>query len=353
VPQLLHIGASINNDNLLVLLGGILAVLLAGVLAGDGRRWSAAAIGLVAGLALLTKAFALAMLPWIGLVYGYQLWRSRGRRKEFGAGLAIAASVAALVGAWWYVRNLARYGKVSPSELDASSETVRAGFHPDPLWFSHHFFTTMGQRFWGDFGNYEATMTKGVVILATAVVVASVVVVFVGRPAGARTDPPVSRAGLAVYASILLMLLALVVSNSYPPYRSSGATSYIQGRYLFGAMVPFAVIVAFGVTRLLGRWSPLAVLAGAAVMQFDAVRVSLRAWWAEPDASVARRFDALLAWIPVDAWVVDGLLAVSALLAVTTVWLLVRTARGTSSTPRGSVASGVPGRRGRHVSAHL
>jgi hypothetical protein len=102
VPQLTHIGGSINNDNLLILLGAILAALLAGVLGGRARIVDAIAIGVVTGLALLTKAFALAFIPWIALVYGYRAWRVRAARKEYTVALLVAGFVVAVVGAWWY-----------------------------------------------------------------------------------------------------------------------------------------------------------------------------------------------------------------------------------------------------------
>jgi hypothetical protein len=75
-----------------------------------------------------------------------------------------------------------------------------------------------------------------------------------------------------------------------------GRTPWMQGRYLFGALVPLSIVVAIGLLHALGRWSPVAVLGAALVMQFDAARVGLRAWWADPDASVTRSLDALVRW---------------------------------------------------------
>lgn len=354
VPQLLHIGASINNDNLLILLSAILAVLIAGVLAGDGRPSRAIAIGVIAGLALLTKAFALALLPWIGLAYGVQLWRSRDRRKEYATSLVIAGGVAALMAAWWYIRNLVRHGDLSPSVLDPSFARAPAGFHPDLFWYLHHFITTVIQRFWGNFGYYEAPVSPALVVAATAAVVAAVAVVFVRRADPARDGAAlVSRTGLAVFGSLVLFLVAIVAYNGFSLYRSSGRTPFMQGRYLFGAMVPFAVLTAIGVARVIGRWSGLLVLGVAAVMQIDGFRVGLRAWWAEPHASVARRFDALLAWSPLDRGVIVALMVVLAVTGIVTVLVLVRVARGSDATGR-SPTDGSPERRPTgHISAVL
>jgi hypothetical protein len=115
-----------------------------------------------------------------------------------------------------------------------------------------------------------------------------------------------------------------------------GRTPFMQGRYLFGAIVPLSVVVAIGLVRVLGRWSPVAVLGAALLMQFDAARAGLRAWWAEPDASVARSLDAMLRWSP---WPVFVTYAVgfSALgCAAITMVGLVRAARAMGDVPHDS-----------------
>src|SRR5207247_1328315 len=65
VPELYHIGASVNNDNLLILLlfGSTLAA--ATVARGDVRFRPAAVFGLVVGLALLPKGLALYLRFWL------------------------------------------------------------------------------------------------------------------------------------------------------------------------------------------------------------------------------------------------------------------------------------------------
>ena len=109
----------------------------------------------------------------------------------------------------------------------------------------------------------------------------------------------------------------------------------MHGRYLFGAIVPLAVVVAVGLVRVLGRWSPAAVLGAALLMQFDAARVGLRAWWAEPDASVLRSLDAMVRWSPWPAFVTYAV-AISVLVcAAITMVGLVRAARAQGDSPRG------------------
>ena len=71
---------------------------IAGVLCGDRRPTRAVLTGTIAGLALLAKSFALALLPWIVLAYGYQAWRERDRWKQSVGCLVIAAAVMVAVG---------------------------------------------------------------------------------------------------------------------------------------------------------------------------------------------------------------------------------------------------------------
>lgn len=329
VPQLLHIGASINNDNLLILLSAVLAVLIAGVLQGDSRRSRATAIGLVAGLALLTKAFGFVLLPWVALAYAYQAWRERSRWRDSLLALLLAGLTASLVGGWWWARNLARYGELSPgvAALDAT------GTQPDPVSYARHFTPTVIHRFWGNFGYFEAPMTTVVVIAATAVAAAAVALALL-RPAesgsGEATEQPTRRQS-AAFVSLLVFLFAFVAFLAYDHHPQRG---WIQGRYLFGAMVPFAVVISIGVTRLLGRRAPLVVFGGAALMQIDGVRVALRGWWAEPDASLLRSLDAMLAWSPWPRLMVYALVVAACISALAATFHLLRITR-TSGQPTG------------------
>jgi small subunit ribosomal protein S36 len=330
VPQLLHIGASINNDNLLILMSGVVAVLVADVLRGDRRPTRAALVGTIAGLALLTKSFALILLPWIALAYGYQVWHARDRWRQSVGCLLIAGVAMFAVGGWWPARSVWRGDGPFPSILTPAAERP-AGVASDPTDWSRQFVSNVVQRFWGDFAYFEAPMTQALVVAATVAVAAAVVLAFAPARRPDTTHP--TRGQLAVFAALFPLLLALVAYLAWDQRATGGRTPFMQGRYLFGAIVPFAVVVAVGLVRVLGRWSPGAVLGAAIVMQLDAARVGLRAWWAEPDASVARSLDAVVRWSP---WpvVLTYLVGVSALVcAAITMVALVRAARAMDDVP--------------------
>ncbi|WP_250290184.1 glycosyltransferase family 39 protein [Frankia sp. CiP1_Cm_nod1] len=69
VPGLTRVGATFNNDGLLMLSVGGLTALLAGVLTGDMRRRTAVGVGLLLGLAFLTKSLALPLVVVVAAAY--------------------------------------------------------------------------------------------------------------------------------------------------------------------------------------------------------------------------------------------------------------------------------------------
>jgi hypothetical protein len=66
-------------------------------------------LGIVLGLALLTKMSALALVPLVALALGLVWWRERDGRALLVRG-TVVFGLAGVVGVWWYVRNWALYG---------------------------------------------------------------------------------------------------------------------------------------------------------------------------------------------------------------------------------------------------
>jgi small subunit ribosomal protein S36 len=111
VPQLAHVAGSVNNDGLLILTYAAATAVLAGVAAGDLRLRTAATAGLLAGLALLTKGFALSLYGVAAVAYAVPAWRRRRAGEPLAPallGLGLTAAVATAVGGWWWVRNTLR-----------------------------------------------------------------------------------------------------------------------------------------------------------------------------------------------------------------------------------------------------
>ena len=317
IPQLLHVGAAINNDNLLTLLASALALLLAGVLRGDTGRRTAVTIGVLGALALLTKAFAFAFLAWIPLAYVVAARRGAGRSALTGG--ALATGIALAGGGWWWLRHLIHAGSLSPSIADRLYAKAPAGFTPDLSFYVPRAIGHLAQSFWGDFGFLEAPLPVVAVALASGVVVVATV---------AAATRPGRRLELAALGSLFALLLALVLVQAYDRYARSGLTPFLYGRYLFPAVVPLAAIVGSGAVRLLGERAPLAILGGAVAMQAVAVHTAFATWW--------YGWGALVAWNPwpsVVPWLLAAALAASLAAAVAALIRPVRRGRMSAASP--------------------
>ncbi len=107
-PMFLFISGSVNNDNLLITLSTVSLWLLLRLLRlpPTAGRW--ALLGAAIGLAALSKASALMLLPLAALGLAWVSWRRRDW-KVFLWGGACVVGAAALVAGWWYWRNWRLY----------------------------------------------------------------------------------------------------------------------------------------------------------------------------------------------------------------------------------------------------
>lgn len=330
IPMLAHVGASAGNDGPLALLGGIFAVGLARLTAGDARVRTTALLGVSAGLGLLVKVFALAWLvalpaaAYVAVRRGWLAWRP-------AAGCAGGAGVvAAVVGGWWYVANVVRLGALQPT-VGPLPEVAEG---PDVASWLMLIVSRLVLRFWGHFGWGEVALPWAVVWVVTAAVAAAAVVALAGR-----RGPAIGfRGPAAVLLAPLAATLALVVLRAARLYAISGAPEGLQGRYLFGGVVGLAVVVGVGATALArwrARWLPVGVLGLAAVMHLTGGWLALAHWWgpANPDTSVLS-VRAALAWSPLPDPAVVGLVALVVAGFVAAAVALVRQARTARPTPR-------------------
>ena len=63
-----------------------------------------AIFGLLLGGALLTKAYFLALLPWVAFILGGFVHRDRKQREAAGLQMAAALAVCLVVAGWYYQR---------------------------------------------------------------------------------------------------------------------------------------------------------------------------------------------------------------------------------------------------------
>ena len=246
LPQHLAMMASANNDALAGLLIGV--GLLLAVLHVKGARVPAWALGLAAGLIFITKAsgYPTAAVLLLALVLRHR----RGALPHMAAFLIPALGLGAL----WWLRNLGVYGFPDFLGLAAHDRVVigqpRTADAVAAVGLGQHLLSglqTTFNSFWGQFGWMALPLPGWMYRLFQAAIAAGLVGLAAGRFALPRSQPPPGQrqAWLLLGLTLALALLAFVYYN----------TEFVQfqGRYLYPALIPFALLLALGVDNL-GRW---------------------------------------------------------------------------------------------------
>lgn len=120
LPVHVYMSAMLGEEILAAALTSIALVGAASVLTRPGRPraalWKMAGLGVVAGLAFLTKLTGLLVIVAVALAFGLDGLR-RGRLPEAIARVVVFGLVAVTIGAWPYVRNRIEYGYFYPQSL--------------------------------------------------------------------------------------------------------------------------------------------------------------------------------------------------------------------------------------------
>jgi small subunit ribosomal protein S36 len=350
LPGLARLAGSVNNDNLLIVLASALVYLLARVVTSDLTVRTGAWVGVVTGLALLTKGFALAFPVVIAAAYvvGWLRTRTFAYRP-----LVVAGVLTAAIGGWWWVRNLVLYGAVQPSGLGPQWDAIIVGpARPggEVGTFVPGFFERMAGRLWSGIGLLDdPRLPKWLSyawLAALLLGVAGAVVLGLRRQRW-------SRGGAVVLALPAVGALAIVFLGSLHAYLHNLRYSGIQGRYVYTGIAGLAVLAAWGWCRLTGRASryltPLVLVAGL-LTQAYAWYLLLQAWWA-PRTGVPivtrmwQALDGVDRWSPWPAGVngaVFVLTGVAALLALALTVRYVLTATAAEPTEPAAAPTPVP-----------
>ncbi len=269
-PMFLFIAASVNNDNLIVPLATLVLWLLVRTLreswSGDRR---VILLGVLAGLATLTKLSGLALLPLIAGVLTFVALRRRAWGTLVRWGAILAVLVAAIAG-WWYLRNWRLYG--DPTGLNAM--LAIAGRRPEsPTWR-----TLLGEfagfrlSYWGVFGGFNVLAANWLYWFYDALTLAGLIgwLPLALRLRSRWRSHQVVQV-LVLGGWILIVLVSLI--------RWTGQTYASQGRLIFPAISAIAILLACGLATWMPRrwqgrvWIGLGVLLGvlAATLPFTTI----------------------------------------------------------------------------------
>ena len=271
LPMHLAVTGSVNNDVLVELLLATLVWQLV-----RSRAWTfgrAVGIGALLGLALLTKVQAYVGFGLALFALAWDAWRPRDERGHHPWGRTVVLGMvmlatALVIASPWLLRNARLYGPTDLLGLQRHDQVVEGQLttreylaQHGPLNLLRSFVVTTFQSFWGQFGwmgvvlhfrYYMAwAIFSGLVLVGLAIYLARVL-------RGAEGLSPEAKRGL-----LLLLVWAAATTLGYLWYN----TKYVQhqGRYLFPALVPWAVALALGLREILGRSTGLAVLVAAAL----------------------------------------------------------------------------------------
>jgi 4-amino-4-deoxy-L-arabinose transferase-like glycosyltransferase len=261
-PMFLFVSGSVNNDNLTVLLCSLALWQMVRLLRIGATPWRVAGVGVVVGLAILTKVSALGLVPLVALVITWDAWRRRSLRAWLQHGFLAAALISVIAG-WWYFRNLMLYD----DPLGFSVWLSIAGARKRPPSATRLLAEFEGFRisYWGLFGVVNVLMHPLVyrfydvlTMLSVGGLLISAGRWFTGRTRERRshslplgTDP--QPAQMAVLALWILILLAALV-------RWTRLTPASQGRLILPGIAAVSFWLVLGWANLSPRrWRRLAL----------------------------------------------------------------------------------------------
>ena len=254
LPQHLAMMAAANNDALaeVVMAAGILLGVQALLAAPGGwarRYWL---LGLVLGLAFITKLSAYPLAALVGLVLLLLARRERWPLARLvSAGLQVYLP-ALLIGGVWWARNLAVYGGLDFLAMQRHNAIVDGQLRTSAalaLWgaggYLSRFVTTTFQSFWGQFGWMGVVMDRRVylALLLFTLLTAAGALWALRDLWRSRASLPAARRDVGV-----LLIVALLLTIAVYLYYNLSFVQF-QGRYLYPALPILALFVAIGLVQ--------------------------------------------------------------------------------------------------------
>lgn len=249
-PMFVSVSGSVQNDAGAAAVS-TLALWLGVWLYQEGLTARRAALwGAVLGLGALTKiSSALMVVPAAALIL---FWGEAQRipwRRRLGI-LAVLALSAALVGGWWYIRNLVLYGEPTAVEVNVTTYGDQ-NFWQGLAWWQGALPYTW-TTYWSRIGHGDLVLPAGVYLALAALIALGLLGLLrqLLRPKSIGVTPLTEQRALTTYflTAILTAFLGLLAYISRSP---TGA----QGRYLYTVLAAFTPLVVLGWHALLpARW---------------------------------------------------------------------------------------------------
>ncbi|MGY0610888.1 hypothetical protein ACW7G5_01360 [Luteimonas sp. A501] len=301
IPQLAATSGAVNNDSLLnIACAGVILGMVV-VASGDARRRTACWLGVALAVALFAKAWALLLVPFVGLAYGAGAWRAGDDWKRFATPLLLVVLLSAF-GGWWWLGNLLDYGTLQPAGHVPLLESGPLTFANDGSRWLRVLSERLPTRFWATLSIKPGTpYPPGLTRMASVLLLVAIALLFARRKSfGAR------RIDALLLAGPFLLGLVVLLESTWGLFSQTGITAGIQGRYLYFSIVGIASGVALAVAASIPvrfrDWLPMAMWIAFVAFAGTAQYKVLQAHWGPADASLGERWGAWTAWSAAPPW---------------------------------------------------
>ncbi len=247
-PQFLYLSGAVNNDILAALVGtATLWVCVHLVRTGPVRRTDIV-LGVLYGLALLTKLHLAALAVVIALAYLLAVCPTRDGRALLRGGVTILG-LAALIAGWWFWRNYTLYD--DPTGMRKVNELWAGRPASENWWAIRQGLPYLWSSLWGRFGYGQIPMPAAVYWGIGGGVIIALIGHLLPRRRVVSLGP--------LFLLVITPLVFLVVVCYYILIQPAGA----MGRFLFPALPAFALLLILGIRRFLptnSSWDWAAVI---------------------------------------------------------------------------------------------
>jgi len=262
-PMYVFISASVNNDNLVVPLSSLALLMLLRLINPQSQTsntkhplTSYLVLGVVLGLAALTKTSALPLTVLAALVVVVRAVRNRSWSEFFLGGLATLVPFLAVAG-WWFLRNLQLYGDLFG--LDVFIKVLGQRDVPADLaqlWRERYSFAA---GYWGNFGGLNVPMPAWTYTVLNTIAVAALLGLI------AHYVLRLTSYALPTLPFVICLLWGLGVVVAWSQW--AAVTWSSQGRLVFSAIQTWSLLMTLGIAAWFPRrWGHWAVAAFALLL---------------------------------------------------------------------------------------
>ena len=234
-PQFLHLSGSVSNDVPAALCGAAVLLLCVRVIREGPSVRKDVTLGILFGLALLTKFHLLALVVPMAVAYLLRVGSQGNWRVILRAGLIIL-SLALVLSGWWFFRNWRLYG--DPTGLNKLNQLWAGRSLGGNWWVVGQKLPHLWSSLWGRFGYGQVPLPRIIYLGLLAFCVIALAGYLVPRKRESA-----SPATLVPLVTVSIVFVAIV--TYYMLIQPAGA----MGRFLFPALPAFGVLLMGGLSR--------------------------------------------------------------------------------------------------------